>query len=555
MSISKRLSEVLNSGQSRTVLLTGNIYDLFWSSRRSEYVPLMEFLKSLCHVEPTETSRGMTLVTYEINRHVEIIGDSKELEAAWDEHIRSGMQLSSRCDQTKSNPTFALELLRQLAEAARVAKISNRITFIIEGIDIIVPDEPIPRMQAADRQRMCILQDWVSDPDFSCGPNNLILTAESRSLVHNRVSRLHEVIEVEIGSPDRSARSEFIERSNVEPPCDDFVALTAGLPLHCVRRLLDLKANRNDVLASVEEFVKSQLGEQTVEFKKPNHDLNDVIGFGNVKSFIRNYMLPRFDGGPDSIAGAAFGGPIGGGKSFLGEALAGELGIPVLVLKSIRSKWFGETDVIFERLKRILTALDRVVIFVDEADTQFSDLSGETHSTEARLTGNIQAMMSDPSLRGRVLWLLMTARIHRLSPDIRRPGRVGDLIVPILDPEEQDQSIFREWVFDGLNHDCCHPHDETIITLTAGFSASSYASLRSEIRSSGISAMSEAVAILEDLLPGNIESTRRYQTLQALLNCSRLSLLPSDCRSRSDYVSKRKEWLDEARELELSGLV
>ena len=59
-----------------------------------------------------------------------------------------------------------------------------------------------------------------------------------------------------------------------------------------------------------------------------------------------------------------------------------------------------------------------------------------THDTERRLTGKIQAMMSDPKLRGRVVWLLMTARIHMLSPDIRRPGRVGDLIIPILDPAE-----------------------------------------------------------------------------------------------------------------------
>ena len=90
---------------------------------------------------------------------------------------------------------------------------------------------------------------------------------------------------------------------------------------------------------------------------------------------------------------------------------------------------------IFERLRRVLEALEKVVIFVDEADTQFGGVGAETHSTERRLTGKIQAMMSDPRLRGRVIWLLMTARIHLLSPDIRRPGRVGDLIIPVLDPE------------------------------------------------------------------------------------------------------------------------
>ena len=39
----------------------------------------------------------------------------------------------------------------------------------------------------------------------------------------------------------------------------------------------------------------------------------------------------------------------------------------VLVLKNIRSQWFGQTDVVFERLRRVLNALAKVLIFVDEA--------------------------------------------------------------------------------------------------------------------------------------------------------------------------------------------
>ena len=120
--------------------------------------------------------------------------------------------------------------------------------------------------------------------------------------------------------------------------------------------------------------------------------------------------------------------------------------MPVLVLKNIRSQWFGQTDVIFERLRRVLEALEKVVIFVDEADTQFGGVGEGAHETERRLTGKVQGMMSDPMLRGKVIWLLMTARIHLLSPDIRRPGRVGDLIIPVLDPEGQDRLDFIKWM-------------------------------------------------------------------------------------------------------------
>ena len=111
------------------------------------------------------------------------------------------------------------------------------------------------------------------------------------------------------------------------------------------------------------------------------------------------------------------------------------LGIVVLVLKNIRSKWFGGTDILFERLRRIIYALDKSMIFVDEADTQFGGVGEDAHATERRLTGKVQAMMSDPALRGKASWLLITARIHLLSADIRRPGRAGSLIIPLLDPE------------------------------------------------------------------------------------------------------------------------
>jgi hypothetical protein len=37
-----------------------------------------------------------------------------------------------------------------------------------------------------------------------------------------------------------------------------------------------------------------------------------------------------------------------------------------------------------------LTALDKVVIFVDEADTQFGGVGAEAHATERRLTGKLR---------------------------------------------------------------------------------------------------------------------------------------------------------------------
>jgi SpoVK/Ycf46/Vps4 family AAA+-type ATPase len=174
----------------------------------------------------------------------------------------------------------------------------------------------------------------------------------------------------------------------------------------------------------------------------------------------------------------------------------------------------------------------------------------QTHETERRLTGKIQAMMSDAKLRGRVMWLLMTARIHLLSPDIRRPGRVGDLIIPVLDPEGEDLGAFIRWTL-GAAID--HVKDEDVARLrelTQGYSAAAFSSLRSQLKAAEPKSMDEIAAIVRDQIPPAIGLTRRYQTLQALLNCTRRSLMPNPEFTMKD----REAWQLELRQLEQLGI-
>jgi SpoVK/Ycf46/Vps4 family AAA+-type ATPase len=308
-------------------------------------------------------------------------------------------------------------------------------------------------------------------------------------------------------------------------------------------------------VGKVEEFIQAQLGDDVVEFKKPEHRLEQVVGFTQLKEFLRRELIPRFKAkGEQALPGAAVAGAIGGGKTFIFEAVAAEIDVPVLVLKSIRSQWFGQTDVIFERLRRVLEALEKVVIFVDEADTQFGRVDATAHDTERRLTGKIQTMMSDPRLRGRVIWLLMTARIHLLSPDIRRPGRVGDLIIPVLDPRDEDRRDFIRWVLKAtkLSADDLKVLEEQLddIYLAHDYSAAAFAALRSQIKAEQPADHDAVLNIVRDIIPPAIGLTRRYQTLQALVNCTRRSLLPdSDTENAT-----REDWEKELRELERQGI-
>jgi len=596
----KKAGRILNSGQSRSLILSGNIHDLFHvqMQKSSRYVPLVPFLGMKWDVN------HHIVIIYELNGPIRFLGekDREKLGHAWlrwrtgldsdsltietmlsHGKIRSELETMSKAFETNlmdsvGKPTVALELLRQLCLCSRTRINDQPLLFedlivLIEGADMVIPEGEITRLSDADRHRVSICHDWFSDPGFMEGKDSVVLLAESSSLVHHRIARLPQVMDIPIPAPDPTQRLHFIQwfmesqQSSTETRLwgsqEELAFLTAGLSIQSLNQLLKGAAHEGrtiqskDVVEKVEDFIQSQLGEDIVEFTKPEHSLDDVVGFSKLKNFLREELIPRFRmSGSQTLPGAAVCGPIGGGKTFIFEAVAHELDMVVLVLKNVRSQWFGQTDVIFERLRRTLDALAKVVIFVDEADTQFGGVGADAHATERRLTGKIQAMMSDPRLKGRVYWLLMTARIHLLSPDIRRPGRVGDLIIPVLDPEGEDKQAFLRWTLEpSLGRELSEQELASFGHTLGPYSAASFASLRSELKAKasikGDSlTLEEIQSVTSDHLVPAISRTRRYQTLQALINCTRRSLLPNP----SIGEEERQSWESELRALERQGI-
>ena len=554
MDFLNRLKRIINTGQSRSIILTGNVYDLFFDGQ--SYVPLLDYLCSKLKSSALPGRKGIAQLTYELNSPVVARDAIDELNASW--AMLHDSNLQERFRDASHNMTFALELLRQLTTCNRQnPNVTNNLLVMIEAADLVIPEEQVARMNISDRRRVAIMHDWFSDPAFLNGGDTTLMIAESRSGVHHRISMLPQVIAVDIPLPNKETRQHFIDHfkadSDLQNSNPTITDATAGLSIHAIRQLL-LSGDLSDqnIALQVESYMTAQLGAGVIEFKRPSHALDQVVGFRRIKEFMRDELIPGFlSAGDESLSGAAVGGPIGGGKTFICEAVASELGIPVITLKNIRSKWFGETDKIFERLRRLLESFHKIVIFVDEADAQFGSIEGG-HETERRLTGKIQAMMSDPRLKGRVIWFLMTARIHRLSPDIRRPGRI-DLIIPILDPEDEDRREFIDWTLGEIDSfDTKSELYESFNTATATYSAASFALLRSRIKAKKCKNLTAALAIAQDMIAPDIESTRTYQTLQAKVNCTRKSLLFDS--HEIDVTTIRQGWREEIRELERQGV-
>lgn len=591
-------ARTINSGQSHSLIVTGNIQDLFCHCRGDvqEYVPLIDLLVDSWS---DATPDGIIPVVYELNGPIrfphanqrevvknawmqwrgQLTTDALAIKAMVSPHskaVTDAENASANFDQNLQlaieSPTLALELLRQLCCCSRSRQANGKrllvgkLLIIIEGADLLLPESEVNRLNDADRRRVSICQDWFADPGFLSGGDAVVLLAESRSSINSRISRSPVLTEISVPLPDVNSRTHFVEwfRANdsrsaqlkFDGPDADLINLSAGLSLHALRQLLVSASYTgqplriSQVVDKVEQYIRAQLGDDMVEFKHPQHRLDDLVGFEQLKAFLRTDVIPRLRStGDDALPGAAVAGPLGSGKTFIFEAVAAELGIPVLVIKGMRSMWFGQTDVLFERFRRVIDTFSRVLIFVDEADTQFGGVGADSHETERRLTGKIQAMMSDTALLGKVSWLLMTARIHLLSPDIRRPGRVGDLIIPVLDPEGADHQAFVQWVLKGIPV-VDEALVEEIVGLTTGWSSASFASLRRELSAivkQGPITAAVIKALFADRIPPAIDEERRLQTLYALINCTRKSLLPPS----DEPIAKRREgWSVEIRQLE-----
>lgn len=595
------LARILNAGQARSVLLAGAVDDLFFTPSEGgdggEYVPLVPFLLRRFDVP------GIVRVVYELNGPIRFTsekdrGRARDVWTRWrtgltaDELTLRGLgnpaasrrhealagEFDAHLLDAVGRPTAALEFLRQLTLASRSAPPAEslRLLILIEAADLLLPGgsgDDISRMNTADRQRLAIMQDWLADPAFTCGPDSLVLLADSRVSLHPRIARLPQLLSVDVTPPDVATRLHYITHAHDAHGLEsvgvqDLALATAGLSIHALRQLL-LSAQHTRtpitpraVTDLVEQHITRELGEGVVGFARPEHTLDEVVGFTRLKAFLRDEMIPRLRAtGDAALPGAAVAGPIGSGKTFLFEAVAGELGLPVLTLKNLRSQYFGQTDVLFERLRRTLESLSKAIVFIDEADTQLGSLGPDTHDTERRLVGKLQQMMSDPRLRGRIAWLLMTARIHRLSPDLRRPGRVGDLIIPVLDPEphSDDRLAFIRWTLAPVVDDPTDEQIDQVEPLTRGYSAAAFAALRSRLKAAALLTdepltFDAALAIAHDQLPPDIGPTRRYQELQALLNTTRRSLLPNPPATLEEYQALRAAWEHELRNLEATGI-
>lgn len=213
----------------------------------------------------------------------------------------------------------------------------------------------------------------------------------------------------------------------------------AGASLSSVEGLLQ-RRNFEDRPLDAEDLgeLKKELVERDceglIEFVEPDRSLDDVIGLPSVKEWLRQDLaLWRQDEVQALPMGYLFCGPVGTGKTYLAECLAGEAGVPVVTLRNFRDRWVGSTEANLEKIFSLLHALGRCIVFVDEADQALGkrNAGGGDSGVSSRVYSMIAREMSDPDNRGHLLWVLASSRPDLIEVDLKRPGRV-DIKIPLF---------------------------------------------------------------------------------------------------------------------------
>ncbi|MCX7013651.1 MAG: ATP-binding protein [Candidatus Sumerlaeota bacterium] len=178
-----------------------------------------------------------------------------------------------------------------------------------------------------------------------------------------------------------------------------------------------------------------------IEFVESKQTLDDLYGQEKIKQWLKQDLeLWRRNDLQALPMGYLLCGPVGTGKTFMVYCLAGQAGVPVVKIKNFRDKWVGSSEGNLETIFRLLHALGRCFVFIDEADQALGRRDSGTGDSgvSGRLYSMMAEEMGDPGNRGRIIWILASSRPDLIEVDLKRPGRV-DVKIPVFPtttPEE-----------------------------------------------------------------------------------------------------------------------
>tara|TARA_R110002096_G_scaffold42143_4_gene113637 strand:- start:59484 stop:61277 length:1794 start_codon:yes stop_codon:yes gene_type:complete len=548
------LAELYFSGTTNVFLLHGNTFDFVRTTAKgTSFGSISDFLSQQLF------GRWDLVLHYDLARGLRCVAGSSA------ERLREMVALANRrvgdLSKIPKDPSKTLMVLDRFLQKNVMAKPQDRLSvgIVIDHASFVVPRGD--RISLQEKTHLVTLLNWATSPYLKRLNMCVALLEDQQSNVSERLVGNPHVASIEVSLPkeaDRLAYLEAVAGKKIESVSDytieEIAKLTAGIALADLNVLVQsaLEADERLDSATFQKLKKRLIERQArglLEFIEPSWGLDMVVGHDAAKERLRQDALLLKKGRLESVPmGYLFCGPVGTGKSFLAQCATGSIGIPCVKLKNFRSKYVGETEGNLERVLGVLRSMGPVVVIVDEADAMLGDRqgSGGDSGVNSRIFGMIAQQMGDTRYRGKILWMLLTARPDLLPIDIKRQGR-AEVHVPLFYPTEESElkklflvlakksgATLRE---ENVPTEIQHKGNLSGADIEGIIGRAWRISLIADSEEITKEALAEA---LEGFLPSSQSLERELQELAAIIECTDIDFLPAAKLARMKELGGRE---------------
>jgi hypothetical protein len=348
-------------------------------------------------------------------------------------------------------PRPAVETLtryfRYCANLKRLNQPTAQVGCIIKNADLLAP----PSAGGLDynlNALASLVRDWANDALLTDHALATFLLTENINDLHPLIVNNPRAARIRIDLPTVPQIAETLQQlcgaygiamSGLARDIPNAAAQLAGTTLSAVESEVKTKQHRKESLVAEDlAKIKKELVEndtnRLIEFLETKHTLNDIHGLDSIKAWLRQDITLWEKNDTAALPkGYLFCGPVGTGKTFLVECLAGEASVPVVKMKNFRDKWVGSSEGNLEKIFRLIHALGRCYVFIDEADQSLGrrDASSGDSGISGRIYSMLAEEMGSSSNRGSVIWVLASSRPDLIEVDLKRPGRL-DVKIPLF---------------------------------------------------------------------------------------------------------------------------
>jgi AAA+ superfamily predicted ATPase len=444
-----QIAELYFSGTTAAFVLHGNTYDYVRIGDDSDgrYGVLSDFLAEQLF------GRWSLVLHYDLGRGLRVLSGRDE------QRLREMVALANRkvgdLSTLPKDPAATFALLDRFVRSNIMAPEADRLSlaFVLDQVSYVFPSGEPGRLNAQASSQLVTMLNWATSPHVKRLNMAFVMIDEKLADLSERLIGNPHVAAIEVPLPDSSERERFVSATIDAKELAGFsdfdaaslAGLTAGISLTDLNVLIQSaresgrRLDGNVFRASKKRLIERQC-RGVLEFIEPKWTLDTVVGHEAAKARLREDAELLRRGALDSLPmGYLLCGPVGTGKSFLAQCASGEIGVPCVMLKNFRSKYVGETEGNLERVLSVLRAMGPVVVVVDEADAALGSREQEGDSgTSRRVFGMIASQMGDTRYRGRIIWMLLTARPDLLPIDLKRQGR-AEVHIPLFYPTDEDE--------------------------------------------------------------------------------------------------------------------